>query len=112
ESATYEVNEFDDSEEKADSSEEVEVYAEETFTVTIDPNGGTINDEYATAEVEEGEIYNLPHYKIKLGLFKTGHTVTGYTVEGTLLNADGEAVTEIPTYGTRDYTLGSNVTLT
>src|SRR5699024_10795598 len=84
---------------------------EETNTVTINPNGGTINEEYITAEVFEGDTYSLPSL-FRSGLSLSGYTLAGFEVEGTLLDSEGNAVTEIPTYTTRNYTPESDVTLT
>lgn len=80
------------------------------YQITIDPNGGTIADDAATTLVELDETYTVPSlYKSKLD--KEGYTITGYAVEGTLLDKDGEVVTEIPSYS-REYTPQSDVTLT
>lgn len=82
---------------------------ETTHTVTIDPNSGTINEDRRVTEIDEGETYTLP-YASKLELERTGYSLTGYTVEGTLLNAAGEEVAEITRF-TNDYTPMSDVTL-
>jgi len=87
----------------------IETELEATHTVTIDPNGGTINDEYATTEVEEGESYTLP-YAFTMDLFNRGHSLVNYTVEGTLLDANRNEVTEIERFRA-DYTPMSDVTL-
>lgn len=80
------------------------------YTVTIDANEGTINPEVATTEVLEGETFTLPiQYTSQLA--KEGYTLVGYTVEGTLLDSDGNEVTEISRYRAT-YTPTSDVTLT
>src|SRR5690625_4166697 len=88
-----------------------EVPVPETHTVTIDPNGGTINEEYASTEVTEGETYNLP------ALFRSelnfpGYTLVGFAVEGTLLDSEGNSVSEIPISTSRNYTPETDVSLT
>jgi len=93
-----------------DSNTIAPAQVQETYTVTIDPNGGTMNPEYETMEVDQGENYILP-YGFESDLAREGYTLTGYTVEGTLLDADGNEVTDIPRFR-RDYTPQSDVTLT
>lgn len=80
-------------------------------TVTIDPNGGTINDEYLQTEVIEGESYSLP-LRSRAGLEIPGYTLVGFEVtEGILLDTEGNPLSEIPTSTSRSYTLESDVTL-
>ncbi len=81
-----------------------------SYTVTIDPNGGTINEEYRVTEVTPGETYTVP-YNFRSGLANSGYTLTGYTVTGTLLDTEGNPVTELSRY-TGQYTPQSDVTLT
>ena len=80
------------------------------YIVEIDTNGGTINEEYLLTEVEKGQNYTLP-YGFQSKLAREGYTLTGYTVEGTLIDANGEAVTEVSRY-TGTYTPQSDVKLT
>lgn len=94
---------------------EVTVYGDpipepDAYSVTIDPNGGTINEDYRITEIEAGEQYTLP-YAYKLELANRGHDLAGYSVEGTLLDKDGNEVTEITRF-TADYTPVTDVTLT
>src|SRR5699024_8754272 len=70
----------------------------------------TINPEYERVEVVEGENYTL-EYAYKSELFRKGHSLTGYTVEGALLDSNGNEVTEINRF-TAEYTPLSDVTLT
>jgi len=86
------------------------VVVEAPNTVTLDPNGGTIAREYEMTEVNEGDTYSVP-YGFQSDLAREGYTLTGYTVEGTLLDAEGNEVTEISQFP-EDYTPQSDVTLT
>lgn len=87
-----------------------EIPVPETHTVTIDPNGGTINEEYTSTEVTEGETYSLPAlFRSELNL--PGYTLVGFAVEGTLLDSEGNSVSEIPISTSRNYTPETDVTL-
>jgi hypothetical protein len=85
------------------------VEVEENFTVTIDPNGGTIKEDYRTATVEKGSTYTLPSY-FKSEIAKEGYTIAGYDVEGTLKDKQGKELKEIKPYG-KEYIPESDVVL-
>lgn len=87
-----------------------EVPVPATYNVTINPNGGEIDEESITTEVTEGETFELP-YAYQMNLENTGFDLTGYTVEGTLLDSSGNPVTEIERWA-GEYTPQSDVTLT
>lgn len=73
-------------------------------------DGGTIKEAYTSTEVNEGETYTLP-YTFQSNLARPGYTLTGYTVEGTLHDTNGNPVTELSSF-TGVYTPMSDVTLT
>ena len=77
--------------------------------MNINAGDATINDEYVSTEVSDGMDYKLES-RFRLGLTNPGYTLTGYTVDGTLLDANGNAVTQINHY-TGTYTPESDVTL-
>ena len=80
-------------------------------TVTIDPNGGSIDEQYRSTTVAAGENYVLP-YAFTSKLAKEGYSLTGYIVsEGILKNAKGETVTGLSRFKDT-YTPQSDVTLT
>lgn len=94
---------------------EVRVYGDPipeptVYQVMIDPNGGEINEDARVTEVEAGADYTVP-YTFQSGLQREGYTLTGYLVDGTLLDASGNAQIELSRY-TGTYTPESDVTLT
>src|SRR5690625_1824035 len=89
---------------------QISVWGDPYYYVNIDPNGGTIDEDYEVTRVEDEETFTLP-YTFQSGLARPGYTLTGYTVEGTLLDSNGEPVTELSRF-TGDYTPVTDVTLT
>lgn len=81
------------------------------YKVTLNPNGGTVTDDYATKIVRVGDLYELPNPFAKT-LQKDGYVIESYSVEeGILLDAKGNKVKEITNIYDRKYTPQSDVTI-
>lgn len=80
-------------------------------TVTIDPNGGQINEDLKTKVVKNGEVYNID-FEGKYEFYKDGYHFDGFDVDGQLEDKDGNKVEYIKRADPfTDYYPKSDVTL-